>query len=241
MNALIATAGPSVYWYVTRSTGVMALILLTGAVVLGVLDVRRFSTARWPRFMVDTLHRNVSLLAMAFLTLHILTSVLDSFAPISLLDAFVPFAGSYRPFWVGLGAVAFDLLLAVLITSALRQRIGHATWRAVHWLSYACWPIALLHGFGSGSDVKQTWFLLISIACLAAVVAAVCARVVGDWSRSAGRGRVALGGVAAFSLFLLVWLPSGPLGSEWARRSGTPSSLLGSSSPAASTHEGATR
>src|SRR5690348_10180995 len=111
----VAAAGPSVYWYLTRSTGAVALVLLTVAVVLGVLDVRRVSTPRWPRFVVDSLHRNASLLAMAFLAVHVLTSVLDSFAPISLLDAFVPFAGSYRPFWLGLGAVALDLLVAVTI------------------------------------------------------------------------------------------------------------------------------
>ncbi len=150
---------------------IVALLLLTAAVALGVLDVRRWSSARWPRFIVDGLHRNVSLLAMVFLVLHILTSVLDSFAPISLLDAFVPFAGAYRPFWLGLGAVAFDLLLAVTITSLLRQRVGYASWRAVHWLAYASWPIALLHGLGTGSDVKSTWFLTISVACLAVVVA----------------------------------------------------------------------
>jgi methionine sulfoxide reductase heme-binding subunit len=235
MSVLAATSGPSAAWYITRSTGIVALILLTGAVVLGVLDARRFSTERWPRFTIDTLHRNVSLLAMAFLALHILTSVLDGFAPISLVDAFVPFAGTYRPFWLGLGAIAFDLLLAVAITSGVRQRIGHRTWRAIHWLSYASWPIALMHGFGTGSDVKQAWFLLISIACLAAVVAAVCVRVAGGWSRHPGRGRVVLGGVAAFSLFLLVWMPGGPLGSEWARRSGTPASLLGGSSTSSNT------
>ena len=122
----ILAAGPSLYWYLTRSTGAVALLLLTVAIVLGVVDVRRFSTPHWPRFVVDALHRNVSLLAMVFLVLHILTSVLDTFAPISLIDAVVPFAGSYRPFWLGLGAVAFDLLLAVTITSLLRQRMGYA-------------------------------------------------------------------------------------------------------------------
>ena len=146
MSLPLAATGGSAYWYLTRSTGAVALLLLTAAVALGVVDVRRWSTPRWPRFVVDSLHRNVSLLAMAFLALHIVTSVLDSFAPISLLDAFVPFAGSYRPFWLGLGAVAFDLLLAVTITSLLRQRMGYASWRAIHWLTYASWPIALLHG-----------------------------------------------------------------------------------------------
>jgi methionine sulfoxide reductase heme-binding subunit len=222
----LAAAGPSIYWYLTRSTGAVALLLLTFAIALGVVDVRRWSTPRWPRFLVDSLHRNVSLLAMVFLVLHILTSVLDSFAPISPLDALIPFAGSYRPFWLGLGAVSFDLLLAVTFTSLLRQRMGYASWRAIHWLTYASWPIALLHGFGTGSDVKSTWLLALSIACLAVVLAAVLARTLAGWPENLSRRSAALGGAGIFSLFLLVWLPSGPLGSEWARRSGTPSSLL---------------
>jgi len=230
VTASLATAGPSIYWYLTRSTGAVALLLLTIAVALGVLDVKRFSTPRWPRFVVDSLHRNVSLLAMVFLVLHILTSVLDSFAPISLVDAFVPFAGSYRPFWLGLGAISFDLLLAVTITSLLRKRMGYASWRAIHWLTYASWPIALLHGLGTGSDVKQTWLLALSIGCLVIVLAAVLARVISGWPEHLGLRGAALGGAGAFSLFLLLWLPGGPLGSEWARRSGTPASLLGHSS-----------
>ena len=225
----ILAAGPSLYWYLTRSTGAVALLLLTAAVVLGVVDVRRWSTPNWPRFVVDALHRNVALLAMIFLALHIITSVLDTFAPISLIDAVVPFAGSYRPFWLGLGAIAFDLLIAVTITSLLRQRMGYASWRAVHWLTYASWPIALLHGFGTGSDLRTTWLLALSIACLLAVLAAVAVRVADGWPQNLGRRGAALGGAGAFSLFLLLWLPSGPLGSEWARRSGTPSSLLGHS------------
>ena len=131
--------------------------------------------------MVDSLHRNVSLLAMVFLVLHILTSVLDSFASISIIDAFVPFVGSYRPFWLGLGAVAFDLLLAVIITSLLRARMGFATWRTVHWLAYASWPIALVHGFGTGSDANSTWLLALSIGCMAVVLAAVLTRVIAGW------------------------------------------------------------
>jgi sulfoxide reductase heme-binding subunit YedZ len=236
----LAAAGPSVYWYLTRSTGAVALLLLTFAIVLGVLDVRRFSAPRWPRFLVDSLHRNVSLLAMVFLGFHILTSVLDSFAPISLVDAFIPFAGSYRPFWLGLGAISFDLLLAVTITSLLRKRMGYASWRAIHWLTYASWPIALLHGLGTGSDVKSAWLLVLSIACMAMVLGAVLVRVIAGWPEKLGRRGAALGGAAAFSLFLLLWLPGGPLGTEWARRSGTPSSLLGHSH-AASASSGASK
>jgi predicted ferric reductase len=228
MTSMLAAAGPSVYWYLTRSTGAVALLLLTLAIAVGVADVQRWSTPRWPRFVVDSLHRNVSLLAMVFLVLHILTSVLDSFAPISLLDAFIPFTGAYRPFWLGLGAISFDLLLAVTITSLLRQRMGFASWRAIHWLTYASWPVALLHGFGTGSDVKSgAWLPALSIGCLAIVVAAVVARVLRGWPENIGRRSAALGGAGAFSLFLLLWLPGGPLGSEWPRRSGTPTSLLG--------------
>jgi sulfoxide reductase heme-binding subunit YedZ len=240
MSVSLAAAGPSIYWYLTRSTGAVALLLLTFAIALGVLDVRRFSTPRWPRFVVDSLHRNVSLLAMVFLGFHILTSVLDSFAPISLVDAFIPFAGSYRPFWLGLGAISFDLLLAVTITSLLRKRMGYASWRAIHWLTYASWPIALFHGLGTGSDVKSAWLLALSIACLAVVLAAVLARVIAGWPENLGRRGAALGCAAVFSLFLLLWLPGGPLGAEWARRSGTPSSLLGHSQ-GASASSGANR
>jgi DMSO/TMAO reductase YedYZ heme-binding membrane subunit len=224
----LGAAGPSVDWYLTRSTGAVALLLLSVAVALGIADVRRWSTPAWPRFVVDALHRNVSLLALVFLALHILTAVLDSFASISPVAAFVPFVGSYRPFWLGLGAVAFDLLLAVALTSLLRRRVGPTVWRATHWLVYACWPVALLHTLGTGSDVQSAWLLALSVACLALVLAAVLARALAGFSRESARGRgVAAGGAFVFVLGLLLWLPSGPLGSEWARRSGTPSSLLG--------------
>jgi len=109
----------------------------------------------------------------------------------------------------------------------MRQHLGYDSWRAVHWLSYASWPIALVHGFGTGSDVKGTWLLVLSIGCLVAVVAAIGARVLAG-GVTAPRGRnLVFGGTGAFCLFLALWLPGGPLGSEWARRSGTPKSLLG--------------
>jgi sulfoxide reductase heme-binding subunit YedZ len=222
----LATAGPSVDWYLTRSTGAVALLLLSAALALGVVDVQRLSTPRWPRFVVDSLHRNVSLLALAFLLAHILTSVLDSFASIGLIDAFVPFVGSYRPFWLGLGAVAFDLIIAVIVTSLLRTRMGYGSWRAIHWLTYASWPIALLHGLGTGSDVNSAWLQILSIVCAAVVLAAVLGRVIAGWPHNIRLRAGALGGTGVFSLFLLLWLPQGPLGSEWARRSGTPAALL---------------
>jgi hypothetical protein len=229
MSATLGTVGPSAYWYLARSTGWVSLLLLTATVVLGVIEVNRWSTPGWPRFVVHGLHRYVSLLVLVFLALHILTAVLDSFATIGLLEAVVPFIGSYRPVWLGLGALAFDLLLAVAITSLIRQRVGYRAWRAVHWLAYACWPIALMHSLGTGSDVKSVWSLMLTALCVLAVIAAVAVRALRGWP---ARARLRGGAVALAALgplALILWLPGGPLGGDWARRAGTPTALLASS------------
>jgi predicted ferric reductase len=218
--------GPSAYWYLTRASGIVALVLLTMAVILGVVDVSRLSGPRWPRFVVDGLHRTVSLLALVFLVLHILTSVFDAFAPIALIDAVIPFGGAYRPLWLGFGALAFDLLLAVVITSLVRASLGYEAWRAVHWLAYGCWPVAVLHGLGTGSDTQAGWLLVINALCALAVLIAVGWRL-GQVPRSASLLRTAgLATTLAFMAGLVIWLPGGPLGRGWARRSGTPRSLL---------------
>jgi hypothetical protein len=222
----LVTKGPSAYWYLTRSTGAVSLLLLTASVVLGVINVNRWNHPLWPRFVVDALHRNVSLLAVVFVVVHVFTSVLDSFAPIGVADAVLPFIGSYRPFWLGLGAIAFDLLIAVTITSMLRQRLGYRAWRLTHWLAYACWPIALLHTFGTGSDVKSSWLLALSAACVLGVLAAVAVRAISGWPEHAGLRGGALATAALLAGGLVFWLPGGPLGNGWARRAGTPVALL---------------
>jgi methionine sulfoxide reductase heme-binding subunit len=226
MTILASTLGPSAYWYLTRATGAVALLLLTLVVALGIIDVRRFGTPRWPRFVIDGLHRNAALLSIVFVVLHIVTTVLDGFAPISLIAGVVPFTSAYRTFWLGLGTVAFDLLLALVISSLLRRRLGHRAWQAIHWLAYACWPLALIHGFGTGSDAASGWLLTLSLVCTAIVIGAVGVRI---YHGAPERSRVrvaAVAAAAAFALFLAIWLPTGPLGSEWARRSGTPPDLL---------------
>jgi DMSO/TMAO reductase YedYZ heme-binding membrane subunit len=166
-------------WYLTRGSGIVSLILLTVSTVLGITTALRWASTRWPRFIVEGLHKNVSLLSMVFLGVHIVTAVADGYVPIRWMDAVVPFAGQYRPFWLGLGALAFDLLLAVAITSLIRVRLGHRIWRAVHWLAYACWPIAVIHGLGTGSDAGQGWMRIIDIAAVGAVAIAVFARSAG--------------------------------------------------------------
>ena len=130
---MIAAAGPSALWYVSRGTGLTALVVLTGSVVLGILHADRRRPAGAPRMLVESAHRTMSLLVLALLAVHIATTVLDPFAPIRLADAVIPFASAYRPLWLGLGALAFDVLAAIAITSALRLRLGARAWRAVHW------------------------------------------------------------------------------------------------------------
>lgn len=227
MSPLAASLGPSTYWYLARATGAVALALLTLAVVLGILGPLRISGGRrWPRFAIDLMHRDVSLLVIVLLVLHIATSVLDGFAPIGWLDGINPFGAAYRPLWMGLGAFSFDLLLAIVVTSLLRVRLGYGSWRAVHWLAYLSWPVAVLHGLGTGTDVKTWWMLMLTFASLAAVVTAVLVRV--------ARSRPEHDGVRAGASALAVITPlgiaiftlSGPLASGWARRAGTPASLL---------------
>jgi predicted ferric reductase len=235
VTVLGSTIGPSAYWYLTRASGIISLLLLTAAVVLGVIDVLRFATPRWPRFVVDGVHQTVSLLAVVFLGIHIITTVLDSFAPISLVDAVIPFNGTYRPFWLGLGALSSDLLLAVLVTSLVRASLGYRAWRSVHLLAYGCWPVAIVHSFGTGSDTKQVWLLALYALCVLVVGWAVATRLLRDQVARPVRAA----GVAATVAFvggLIAWLPGGPLGSGWARRSGTPSSLLAKPIPARRGH-----
>jgi DMSO/TMAO reductase YedYZ heme-binding membrane subunit len=224
---LLANVGPSALWYLTRATGTVSLVLLSVSVALGVANIGRLQRPGWPRFVVEGLHRNVSLLALALLIVHIVTSLLDPFAGIRLIDAIVPFTGSYRPIWLGLGAFASDLFIAVALTSVLRRRLGHRAWRATHWLAYLCWPVAIVHAVGTGSDVKQVWLLAVTAACIATVMVAVWARVGFGWpERRTLRGGALVASIALPAL-LVVWLPGGPLAHDWARRAGTPPRDLG--------------
>lgn len=157
-------------WYATRAAGLITLILLTASMMLGLLNAGRFATSRWPRFLVQGLHKNLSLLALAFLALHVGTTVIDTYTSIGLQDAIVPFLSPYKRLWLGLGAIASDLMLVVVLTSLLRQRIGHRLWRAVHWATYLCWPVAIAHGLGTGTDHGKIWVFGLTIACIAAVV-----------------------------------------------------------------------
>jgi methionine sulfoxide reductase heme-binding subunit len=182
---------PKALWYLTRGTGAVSLLLLTATVVLGVVNSVRWSRPGWPRFALQRIHRNVSLLVVAFIGVHVATAVLDGFVTIRWVDAILPFRAAYRPVWLGLGAVAFDLVIALVATSLIRTRLGFRSWRAVHWLAYACWPVALLHGIGAGSDSRFPWMLLLEGLSVAMVAAAVW------WRLTVGSRQPSLEGSAA--------------------------------------------
>jgi sulfoxide reductase heme-binding subunit YedZ len=223
--AAVAHTGTAL-WYLTRATGLISLILLSATVVLGIVASVGWTTERWPRFLSQAVHRNLSLFCMALLAIHIVTTVADGYVPISYLDAFIPFLTPYRPLWIGLGALAFDMLLAVGITSGLRRRIGVRAWRGVHYLAYACWPIAVLHGLGSGTDARLPIMVLIEVVCIASVVSAVAWRLVASRRLPSSRRLVAAGGTAALVIGIGAFALAGPLQPGWSRRAGTSAAVL---------------
>lgn len=239
MLAAGSTGGLTSLWFLARGTGVVSLLLLTLVVAIGVANVRRLAAEGWPRFVVEAVHRNAGLLAVVFLVVHIFSSVLDPFTPIRLADAVIPFISLYRPIWLGLGAVAFDLMIAVVITSLCRRRIGYRSWRWVHWTAYACWPIAVVHGLGAGSDTKTKWMLALTAGCVLVVLAAALVRALAGWPSHAGTRLSGALACAALPIALLAWLPSGPLGSNWARRAGTPVAVLAAARTPQATGRGA--
>ncbi|WP_329238910.1 ferric reductase-like transmembrane domain-containing protein [Streptomyces canus] len=225
MTTLALTGSP--LWYASRAGGTLALILLTATVVLGVASGGRTAPRRIGRFEVGLLHRNLSLLTLVFLVVHVVTAVLDPFVHLSWVVSVVPFSASYRPLWLGLGTVALDVLLAVLVTSALRRRLGVRRWKAVHWLAYAAWPLALFHSAGTGTDTRLSLQLWLYAACLMSVVGAVWWRLV-----KAGPGQfigrlVAALGATAVPVVLTAFLATGPLQPGWAQRAAATTVLLG--------------
>jgi methionine sulfoxide reductase heme-binding subunit len=226
--SLLATVGhgSSALWYTTRATGLVALVLLTGTLVLGIVCSIGWVSERWPRFLSQSLHRNLSLIGLSLIVVHVFTTVIDGYVPIGLADAVIPFRSPYRPLWVGLGACAFDVLLAVAITSGLRRRIGIRAWRMVHWLAYACWRIALFHGLGSGSDTRLRGVQFLYLLCVVAVVAALGWRLLSGLPATKTWRLVGAVGASSVVFTAALFAMLGPLRPGWSRRSGTSSTVL---------------
>lgn len=175
-------------WYLSRATGLVSFLLLSVVVVLGVTMARRGKLPGLPRFAGVGLHRNAALFAVVLLALHIGTAVIDPYVTIGWVAVVVPFTSSYEPLWLGLGALAIDLSVAVVVTSLLRFRVGIRTWRAVHWLAYAAWPLAAIHGIGAAADLQSGVLLDLVLATISVVAGTIVWRV---WSPSRRRAPAA--------------------------------------------------
>jgi predicted ferric reductase len=190
---MIAAAGtPAFVWYLMRGSGLVALALLSVTVALGVVGVKRWGSTHWPRIVTAGLHRNVSLLAVCFLAVHIITAVVDDWIGLSWFGVVIPFQSTYRPIWVGMGALTLDLVIAVMATSLLRRHISRRAWRLVHWTTWVLWPLALVHALGSGTDIGSGWALGVVVTCVAMVVVALVWRVRPSAARAASAGRSSL-------------------------------------------------
>lgn len=171
-------SGP-LLWWVDRAAGLVLLALLTGALVTGLRSSTARPAARVPRFATLALHRNLALLAVSMLAVHVGAAVADSFVDLAWWQVVVPAGSGYRPLWVGLGTVAVDLLLAVVVTSVLRHRVGLHGWRAIHLLVWPAWLLGVGHALALGTDLRdQTpWAVLPVLACLVAVALAGASRL----------------------------------------------------------------
>jgi methionine sulfoxide reductase heme-binding subunit len=172
----------STYWYLSRASGFVSLVLFSTTVVLGLLTAGRVASPNWPRFVTEDLHRNLALVTASFVAVHACMLLFDKYIGISPFAVLIPFTSTYLPIWVGLGALAFDVLLTLVITSLLRTRMTHRTWRLVHWLVYLGWPVAVAHTIGVGTD--RIWVLVVVAVCVGSVLAAGAYRLAG-WRRVA--------------------------------------------------------
>jgi methionine sulfoxide reductase heme-binding subunit len=185
-------------WYMSRATGVVTLVLLTAVVILGMLVNRQGRLPGLPRFAVTGLHRNISLLSVIFLVIHVVTAIADPYVTIGWAATVIPFTSPYEPFWLGLGALSLDLMAALILTSLVRGRISRRVWRGIHWLAYAAWPLAVVHSVGSSADMRSGVLLGVLIGCVLAACAAAAWRL-SHAARQTPRARRATAALAQMS------------------------------------------
>ena len=183
---MIALTSPYL-WYSTRATGMVTMVLFTIVVALGTFVANRIGGTIIGRFEINELHRSVSIIAVVFLAIHVLTTVADSYVPTGVISIFVPMTSEYKRVAVGLGAVALDLILAVWISSLLKVRIANTTWRFIHWFSWLAFTTSIVHSFLSGTDSRKGWGLILVVICSSVVFASALWRYLGRPTRAAGR------------------------------------------------------
>ncbi len=198
-------------WYAARAGGVVAYVLLTLVVLLGIAMSSGARVERWPRFALKDVHRFAGLLTGTFLVIHIVTIAIDAYLPFSLTSLVVPFTSSYRPVFVGLGIIGAELLLALAVTNRLRDTLPYAAWRRLHYLNFAVWGTATVHGLGSGTDRGTPWLVAIEATAIVAVLTATGWRVLRVRDELTPGRLAAVAGGAALVAAAAVALVLGPL------------------------------
>ena len=167
-------------WYLNRGSGVALLLVLTATLSLGILSAREGRARLVPRFVGQQLHRNLGVLSLVLVVGHVCTAVVDTYVDIRWWQALSPVGATYKPLWLGLGSIAFDVMLLVVLTSWMRHRLGQRAWHTIHLLGYLCWPLAMVHAVGIGTDATSPWGRQVGLACVGAVGAATVLRVGAD-------------------------------------------------------------
>ena len=166
-------------WFLNRGSGILLMVLMTVTVVLGVLAMGGRPGRGVPRFVTQAVHRNLALLSVVALVAHVVTAVMDEFVDIRWWHAVVPAGAGFEPLWVGLGTLAVDLVLVVVVTSLVRTRLSHRAWRSVHYLAWVAWLLGVAHGIGVGTDIESRtlWAIAPTLLCIVAVVIAAGVRL----------------------------------------------------------------
>ena len=204
------TSSP-VAWYAARAGGVVAYVLLTTVVLLGLQMSSRRRIKLWPRIAIEDVHRFAAFAAGSFVVIHIVAIAIDSYLPFSLKSLVVPFISTYRPAWVGLGIVAAELMLAVAIANRLRGRVlSYAAWRRTHYATFAVWAGGTVHGIASGTDRSSIWLIALEVVGAGAVVGMTAWRILQARIRAGadlGFVPAAVGAVAAGLILVLALGP----------------------------------
>lgn len=168
-----------VWWWVARSTGVVAWALLSGSTVLGLLRSTRALGRRPSAAWVVDLHRFLAGLGLGFVGTHVVAIVLDSYVHFGIVDVVIPFTSTWHPVWVAGGIVAAWLLVVVELTSFARRSLPAAAWRRIHLLSVPAFALFTVHGVVAGTDTRSVVGVAAAIVASMVVVFLTTARAVG--------------------------------------------------------------
>lgn len=139
-------------WYLSRSAGTVGYLLLASSTVWGLVLSSKIVKDTVPAALSLAMHNILSWLAIAFTSVHMVSLLFDNFFSYKLSDLLIPFVGPYEPGWVGLGVIAFYLMLLTSISFYFRKQIGQKRWRSLHYLTFGVFVLGTIHGAMAGTD-----------------------------------------------------------------------------------------